>query len=65
MTIEFMLVKSAKNPLGTPQKAETFEDFALHCPKCTERKEERCERRPRNLRPYEGQQKERCKRLAA
>ena len=28
MTIEFMLVKSAKNPLGTPQKAETFEDFA-------------------------------------
>ncbi len=28
MTIEFMLVKSAKNPLGTPQKVETFEDFA-------------------------------------
>ena len=28
MIIEFMLVKSAKNPLGTPQKVETFEDFA-------------------------------------
>ena len=28
MTIEFMLVKSAKNPLGLPQKVETFEDFA-------------------------------------
>ena len=28
MTIEFMLVKGAKNPHGTPQKAESFEDFA-------------------------------------